>query len=128
MGYKILGVRGARVSAAIVPLLEIYSGFGLAIGAHPAVFSGLLLVQLAVYSGAILHAVGRGVDADCGCFGDSKKVSPRLLLRNAVLAGLILVALWLPVSHTADYPWTVGVSFALLFGGWAVYNYRLLGN
>jgi uncharacterized membrane protein YphA (DoxX/SURF4 family) len=95
--------------ALLVPAAELATAAALI--ASPTVVAGALgaLVLLAVFSGAVAVAVGRGREVECGCFGRlyAAMVSRRTLARNAALAavaGFVLArALSAPATSATDW-------------------------
>jgi putative oxidoreductase len=75
-----------------LPVLEALAA--LAILTPPLQKGGSLILvgMLAVFIVALSSALTRGLDVDCGCFGEgSSAVSPLLIVRNVALAA---IAVW----------------------------------
>lgn len=88
-------------AAGVVPMLELFGALALL---HPRyyrsgaiVLGGLTLIFLALIYSVIL----RGIDIDCGCFGQQTNSNPvgwNLFLRDVGLLALIVIAA-LPRRH-----------------------------
>jgi len=90
-----------------LPVLEIAVGLALLLGAlvrTAAIASAVLLVVFLV---AVGSAWARGLQIDCGCFGNGGTVAagetayPQEVLRDAGLLGLALLLAWRPASRLA---------------------------
>lgn len=100
--FRILPDGGSRVTALLLPVVEIAVAAGLLIGATavPAALAAAAL--LAVFGAAIAVNVLRGRTwIDCGCFrnGLKQQIGWALVARNALMAGAALaVAGLLPAA------------------------------
>ncbi len=92
-GFHLLGDPFAAWLALGLPWLEIFCGVAVVIGFLRR--GGLLLLglSLVVFIIVLAFAWGRGLDIECGCFGNAVKTS----LRMELLIDLVLLALciWL---------------------------------
>jgi uncharacterized membrane protein YphA (DoxX/SURF4 family) len=90
--YRLLPEPLVPAVAAGLPLLEALAALALL---APPLQKGASLVLaglLVVFSFGLASALLRGLDVDCGCFGEgSSHVSPLLLVRNVLLLSL---AVW----------------------------------
>lgn len=102
-----------------LPLAEALCALGLVTPwrAPAAVGAAGLLV---LYGGAMAWHRARGRSLDCGCGGAPLPLSWALVARNAVLAGVALVAAW-PATPRALAPADVGVAAAALLLGTLLY-------
>lgn len=94
-GFRIVSGSLSLWVAIILPWLELVVGIGLLIPwlrrASAAIIAGLLGLFIALHASAWI----RGLDINCGCFGESAQ-SPDyhwLILRNLALLGLTLFIL-----------------------------------
>jgi uncharacterized membrane protein YphA (DoxX/SURF4 family) len=71
-----------------VPLLEAVIGLALLTGVHARGAAVLASGMLVVFAIAMVQAIGRGIDLDCGCFGHvvETRVSWLTVGRNVLLA------------------------------------------
>ena len=102
-----VAVVAAEVAAVLAQLLPGGQPYGL----------GVAVALLAVYGAAIAVNLHRGKDRiECGCGGTAQPLSASLVARNAVLAGLGLVAL-------AAGPYALGLdeAVAALGSGFALF-------
>ncbi len=85
----------AGAVAAVLPLIELAAAVLLIPSATARAGSGLALVLMLAFSGAIARSIARGEAPDCHCFGaiHSEPAGPRTLIRNLALAALAAVAL-----------------------------------
>jgi uncharacterized membrane protein YphA (DoxX/SURF4 family) len=90
--YRILPEAVVPVLAVGLPVLEIVAAAALLIPPLQKGGALILLGMLAVFIVALGSAMARGLDVDCGCFGEgSSTVGPMLIARNVALAA---VAVW----------------------------------
>ncbi|KHK99419.1 hypothetical protein LK09_01785 [Microbacterium mangrovi] len=101
MGYKIVGSGTSAVLASVLPPVEFICGLMFAAGVAPTLTGIALLLLLLVFSGAIVVCLVRRTGNDCGCGSTGTKVTPMLLVRNAILAGLIVAGTF---STSPTYP------------------------
>ena len=90
--YRVVPAHVATITGVLMPIVEIAAALALIIGllwrGGAIILGGMLLVFIA----ALFQAILRGIDIDCGCFGqESSPVSFRLIARNY---GLLLAALF----------------------------------
>ncbi len=92
-GFRTLGLNRAPALARIVPAVELL--LAVALLAAPRLGGAAALVLLAAFSALLVHALRRGVEVRCACFGQAG--GPPLsfvdLVRNGLLGGLALLAL-----------------------------------
>ena len=102
-GYRLLPESLAGVIARILCCVELTVGLGLLVPAT-SVWAGLASAALlALYGGAMAVNLARGRrDLDCGCSapGTKRPVGEGLLVRNALLAALSLVAALPPAARS----------------------------
>ena len=97
--YQLLPKVLLKPFARLLPLLEVALAFALLVPASRSLAALGAALLLAAYAGAIGLNLWRGRrDIDCGCTGpdQSQPIRPQLLLRNAVLVALALVATLTP--------------------------------
>lgn len=97
-------VPGALVGllARLIPALEVVIALGMLIPTARSTASLAACALLAAYAAAIGINLWRGRhDIDCGCAGpdQAQPLRPQLLLRNAILVGLGLLASIEPLSR-----------------------------
>lgn len=100
--YALLPQALLRPVARALPLLEGAVALGLLLPFSRAAAAVAAGVLMAVYAGAIAVNLWRGRrDIDCGCAGpgESQPLRPLLLLRNAALLGLALLATLPPLPR-----------------------------
>jgi uncharacterized membrane protein YphA (DoxX/SURF4 family) len=86
--YMLLPVTLTNLVAIILPWLEIYCGVFLLAGIF--VQGSALLVSLMniVFIFALLSAIIRGLDINCGCFGSDTPVDWLKIVENLILLGM----------------------------------------
>lgn len=100
--YALLPQALLRPVARALPLLEGAVALGLLLPFSRTAAAVAAGVLMAVYAGAIAVNLWRGRrDIDCGCAGpgESQPLRPLLLLRNAALLGLALLATLPPLPR-----------------------------
>jgi uncharacterized membrane protein YphA (DoxX/SURF4 family) len=119
--YRILPEAAVGPVAALLPVLEIGTGVALVAGIVPlAAVAGIVLLLL--FTGAMAVNIARGRShIDCGC-GDAtlrQSLSPALVMRNLLLAGLLLPRL-LPAEPQS--PVALFTAVAAGVGGFLAYQ------
>jgi uncharacterized membrane protein YphA (DoxX/SURF4 family) len=85
--YQLTPWPGTAALAVFLPALELCVGICLLFGRWERGALVWLAVLLAIFSGALLSAIMRGLSIDCGCFGRSVENTGTLwpLIRNLLL-------------------------------------------
>jgi uncharacterized membrane protein YphA (DoxX/SURF4 family) len=101
--YRLLPVEWVNFVALLMPMLEIIVGVCLIAG---LLLDGALVIttgMFTVFLFAIVSALMRGLDIDCGCFGTdiASPITPLTVLRNTVLL-LAVVPIWMCPSHVLN--------------------------
>jgi uncharacterized membrane protein YphA (DoxX/SURF4 family) len=90
--FRILPLAFENVFAMTLPWIELVAGVALIMNVAPR--SGLIILGglLVIFMGAILSAIIRNLDIDCGCFGtsDASQTGWTTLLRDV---GFLVLAL-----------------------------------
>lgn len=92
-GFHLLGDPHAAWLALSLPWLELFSGLAVITGWGRR--GGLLLINVCIvgFIGALALALSRGLDVDCGCFGNLIRTSlPTELALDAIL---LATGVWL---------------------------------
>jgi len=90
--YRILPASLATIAAVVMPAIEVLAALALATGLLWRGGAIVLAGLLAVFIAGLFQAIVRGINIDCGCFGEgSSPVSFWLIARNY---GLLLLALF----------------------------------
>ncbi len=86
--YRILPALLVGPLAVIVPVLELVIAAALLSGVHVAGAAFIAGGMLLTFAGAMIQAMARGIDLDCGCFGSAleMRVSGLTVARNLMLA------------------------------------------
>ena len=100
LNYRIIGISFAWPLALLLPWLEIVAGLALLLPgwrrSGACVLTGLTLAFVV----ALVSAIWRGLDINCGCFGEADGSPAHLaIVRNV----LILAGLWL-ILRLTDRP------------------------
>ncbi len=92
--YDLIPVALENLLAMTLPWIELVAGLALIAGVRARAAALLALLLMIVFTFAVLAAVGRGIDIECGCFGtsDGSRVGVEKLLQNLGLTGLAVVA------------------------------------
>lgn len=85
--YRILPIYSINIFAIIIPWLEVITGFLLLIGLFIKENSAIILVLLFIFTTAVIIAIFRNLDIDCGCMGtsDGQKVGLLKVVENTLL-------------------------------------------
>jgi hypothetical protein len=90
MGYGIVGPRAAGILASVIIPVEFICGLFFAAGVSPVLTGSGLLALLVLFTLAMSISLVRNTGNDCGCGAGAEKVRPVLIVRNAVLAVLVI--------------------------------------
>lgn len=104
--YRILPASLVRPVGLLLPVVEVIAAF--ACLAALGLASVVVVSLLAVFSTAIVWNLARGRrDIDCGCLGGftGERLSWLLIVRNALLALIVLVPLISTGGHPFDSLW-----------------------
>ncbi len=93
--YRLLPYFGNYLAAAVLPWLEVLCGLLLIAGYRTRAAASLVLLLLLAFMAALVSALARGLDIDCGCFrhGGEKTSAWTALARDGVLLVMVLVVL-----------------------------------
>ncbi|MGI5326412.1 MauE/DoxX family redox-associated membrane protein [Actinomadura nitritigenes] len=101
-------VVGTEAAVVVLLVLPATAAFGFALAA----------VLLAVFTAAIVRALGRGDRAPCACFGDADTpLGPRQVMRNVSLATAALAGFGATLSGASGLPDVSGTLVAVAAGG-----------
>lgn len=90
MDYGLVDARTARFLSSTIPPLEFFGGLLLAADIVSFAFSVIFVLLLSIFSFAMVVTMLRGNAPDCGCGVMGSAVSPVLVVRNIVLAIMLL--------------------------------------
>ncbi len=96
--YHILPSAAVNVFALILPMVEALAAVGLLFGLWRYGAALLINVMLVMFTVALVIAIAKGVNIDCGCFTQNPAVKGSLQLD--VLRDLLFLLLALPLLFT----------------------------
>jgi len=128
--YRIAPVSWAEAIGVTLPALQIVAAIALMVPRLAVPGAWLALALLLLFTVAISINLWRGrTHIDCGCGGDSQRISYALVMRNLVLTAAVAGALAAPVHAHFGGAFTVGVAgFAVFLTGLYFAANQLLGN
>ncbi len=91
--YRLLPLVLSHYAALFLPWLELFCGMFLITGIFTETSAGLIGAMLLFFLAALLSALFRGLNIDCGCFSvgaDSASVSVVRLLEDLVMLAMAL--------------------------------------
>ncbi|MGE9295854.1 MAG: MauE/DoxX family redox-associated membrane protein [Puniceicoccales bacterium] len=94
LNYQLLGADLAWAVALFLPWLEIVAGLALI---APWTRRGAvvwLVLLLLTFQAGLASAWARGLDIDCGCFGQESSSASMALIRNCFLLAAVVVVGW----------------------------------
>ena len=100
--YNLLPESMSLTAAYLVPWLAVVCGLALILGWAKKGASILISGLTAAFIAALVVNLVRGVDIDCGCFGDSGTSITEALIRDMALIPLCLGALYAAFSSKAS--------------------------
>ena len=88
--YRLLPISSINIFALILPWIELISGMFLLFGIKNKENSLIITTMMIVFTSAVVIAVLRNLDIDCGCFGTltAQKVGLRKVIENIVLISM----------------------------------------
>lgn len=91
--YKLLPTITVNLLAIYLPWLELVSGILLLLGISVKENSAIILSLLIVFTLGVIISLVRGLNIDCGCFGNDNKIGLLKLFENLLLiiASVLLV-------------------------------------
>jgi Methylamine utilisation protein MauE len=93
--YRVLPAGAVRL-AVLLPLLELTLGLALLVPSTRMAAAGAGAALLALYAGAIALNLARGrrdLACDCGGFDEVRPIAPWMVVRNLLLASLLVATL-----------------------------------
>ena len=110
--YQLLPLWAITLIAWALPPFEILLGLLLLSGWKLRYSSAASALLLLGFMGVMLFTYLRGVEANCGCFGDGEPISPWTLTRDSLILvpALFLILYswkWRPQPHSQATPATV---------------------
>jgi putative oxidoreductase len=103
--YQIMPVWSHNLLALWLPWIELFAGLSLVSGIWKKGGTAVLLVILSVFTAALVIAVIRGLDIDCGCFGHTAgqiakahRVGTQKIIENLAMIVIVFFA-FLPVHR-----------------------------
>lgn len=93
--YRLLPDWSINVLAVILPWLEVFLAAGLISGIYVRGASLLSALLFLVFAVALTISLGRGLDINCGCFGEtSGNINWFYLIRDTTLLGMSVFTLF----------------------------------
>jgi rhodanese-related sulfurtransferase len=95
-GYEMLPAWGVNVVAVVLPILEVVLGVAVLVRKARRAALGMMGVLLGVFIVALVQAIVRGLEIDCGCFGGAAAGKSSLywaVARDVVLLGIVMFLL-----------------------------------
>jgi hypothetical protein len=128
--YRIAPVSWAEAVGAVLPGMQIVAAVALMVPRLAAPGAWLALALLLLFTAAITLNLRRGrTHIDCGCGGDSQRISTALVMRNLVLTAGVAGTLAAPVHVHFGAAFTVGAAgFAVFLTGLYFAANQLMAN
>lgn len=83
----------ANLIAIVLPWIEIVVALALVAGVWTDAAARVAGGLTAIFLAGMTSALARGLEIDCGCFGEGDPLTPLSLVRDALILGLPLVPL-----------------------------------
>jgi uncharacterized membrane protein YphA (DoxX/SURF4 family) len=92
--FRLTPVAAENAIALFLPWIELLTGLALVLGVRARSGAWLAAWLMVVFSAAVVCAMARGLNFECGCFGtaDATRVGLTKLLENLGLLALSLIA------------------------------------
>ena len=94
-GFRMLPNGWITPVALVLPMLEVLVGLAMVVGLRRRTCARILTVLCAVFAVALIQALVRGIEVDCGCFGSGAASTLKTFWALARDFGLGAVAVWL---------------------------------
>ncbi|MCH9031916.1 MAG: DoxX family membrane protein [candidate division Zixibacteria bacterium] len=103
--YHIIPGPAVNIFALTLPWIELVAGLGILLGFWRRASSLLINLMLVVFTMAVLIAISKGINIDCGCFTQNPEVAGDMW--GVVWRDLGFIALALPLlfSNAKGYCW-----------------------
>lgn len=102
--YRLLPLPLLHISAIILPWLEFITGLALLSNRYPRSANLLIGSMTVVFTVAIISAMARGLDFNCGCFSVTDVETNVGLLKVAQNLGIVFVSILLEYQARKDIP------------------------
>ncbi len=90
--YQLLPLRAVEFVARTLPWFELAIGIMLIVGRGLRISATVTSLLLLVFFGLIVRAYAKGMEINCGCFGNNEPISWWTMLRDgSMLAGSLLL-------------------------------------
>jgi uncharacterized membrane protein YphA (DoxX/SURF4 family) len=90
--YQLLPLKAVEFVARTLPWFELAIGLMLIVGRGLRISATLTSLLLLVFFGLIVRAYAKGMEINCGCFGNNEPISWWTMLRDgSMLAGSLLL-------------------------------------
>jgi uncharacterized membrane protein YphA (DoxX/SURF4 family) len=92
--FRILPIAAENLVAITLPWIELMAGLALVLGVRARSGGLVATTMVAVFTVAVISAVARGLDFECGCFGtaDSTHVGATKIAQNFGMLAVACVA------------------------------------
>ncbi|MBL1211920.1 MAG: DoxX family membrane protein [Ignavibacteriae bacterium] len=102
--YRLLPIFSINIFAIFLPWLELIAGMLLLFGIKIRENSMLITSLMMLFTTAVIIAIFRNLDIDCGCFGTlaAQKVGFRKVLENSVLICIGFILLFSKVQSSIE--------------------------
>jgi uncharacterized membrane protein YphA (DoxX/SURF4 family) len=101
-GYKLVPESFIFPFATYLPWLEIALGLGILIGWKIRYFSLAAAALLLFFIVVLAITIGRGIEANCGCFSLDERISPKTIARDSLI---LIPALYLMAEPRLRRRW-----------------------
>jgi len=88
--FRLLPVALENLAAMTLPWIELVAALALVLGVRARAGAVIVTTLLAVFTAAVLSALARGLDIECGCFGtsDATRVGWAKVAQNLAMLAL----------------------------------------
>ena len=102
--FRLLPAQANQFIAVILPWCEIVCGLLLAVGVWVRAGALVSLAMFAVFAVAVISAIARGLDTECGCFGTESRAGWHTLGVDSLGLLASLLVLWLATRFGRPVP------------------------
>ena len=104
--FRLVPVAAEHLLAIVLPWIELVAALSLVLGIRARAGAVVATGLMVVFTGAVVLAMMRGLNIECGCFGSSGawRVGPAKLVENMALLGCAGLAALPPRADSGGAP------------------------
>jgi putative oxidoreductase len=93
-GFRLLPLEWITPVALVLPMVEVLLGLAVVVGLRRRLCAMVILVLCGIFAVALIQALVRGIEVDCGCFGTGALSTFKAVWALTRDLGLGILAWW----------------------------------